>query len=102
MRFTLIPLVGSWHLRYPAYNSESVRQVLADLAPDVVVLEPLAPTALQSPSWQDTPEIALPLSVMPWLEHQPIKVYEGLEPSPDPAAEADFKRYAALYPELQN
>lgn len=100
-RFSLVPLMASWHLRYPTYNSESVRQVVADLAADAVVLGPVSPDTLGSPSWQDTPEIALPLSVMPWLKTQPLNVYEGIQASLDPRAEADFKRYAKMSLQLQ-
>ena len=94
---TLVPTLGAWHLRYPAYNAESVLGVVRRSAPEIVVLASLPPEALTTPVWQDLPELALPLTVVPWARRSGVRLEEGLPPSPDPEAEADFRRYAAGY-----
>ena len=93
----LIPLMGPFHLRFPLYNALSVRDILRDFAPDAVATTALERSAFQTPNWQDTPEIPLPLSVIPWAKRNSVSVYGVFEPSPDPAAEADFQRYLAQY-----
>jgi hypothetical protein len=65
--------------------------------PEVVVLAPLPPEVLATPAWQETPEIVLPLSVVPWARRRRVALEAGMAASPDPDAEADFRRYAALY-----
>lgn len=99
---TLLPLLGAWHLRYPSYNAASVLELTRAANPEVLVLAPLPPGALETPAWQATDEIALPLSVVPWALRRGVRLEAGLMPSPDPAAEADFRRYAALYPQTQS
>ena len=99
---TLVPTLGAWHLRYPVYNAESVSGLVRQSAPEVVVLAPLPPGALETPVWQDTPELALPLGVVPWARRAGVRLIEGLEPSPDPEAEADFRRYAAGYTQTRD
>lgn len=98
---TLLPLLETWHLRYPTYNAESVLELTRAARPEVIVLAPLPPGALENPLWQATPEIVLPLSVVPWARRQGIRLESGMPPSPDPDAEADFYRYAVQYPKLQ-
>lgn len=97
-RITLLPLLGAWHLRYPGYNAESVLELTRAANPEVLVPAPLPPAALERPDWQDTPEIVLPLSVLPWARRQGLRLEPGMQRSPDPDAEADFRRYTALYP----
>lgn len=92
--------MGALHMRYPAYNVVGVRSVLAQLAPEALALTPLPPDFRQT-RWQDTPELALPLTVIPWAEQQSVPVYGVFEPSPDPAALDDFRRYANEYPQVQ-
>ena len=99
---TLIPLMGPFHLRFPLYNAVSVRDILRDFAPDAVATTALGPGAFGTPNWQDTPEIPLPLSVIPWARQNGVSVYGVLEPSPDPAAEADFQRYLSQYEQTRN
>lgn len=102
MYVTLLPTLGAWHLRYPTYNAESVLGLVRRSGPEVVVLGPLEPGALASPTWQDTPELVLPLSVVPWAQRAGVRLVEGLAPSPDPEAEADFRRYAAGYAQTRD
>ena len=97
MPLTLIPLVGPFHLRYPLYNAVSVRDALRAFAPDALALTPLAQGALTTPQWQDTPEVALPHTVVPWARQVGLALYPVYEPSPDPAAPGDFRRYAQQY-----
>lgn len=99
---TLIPLMGPFHLRFPLYNAVSVRDVLAAFEPDAVVTTALLPEAFVTPDWQDTPEVPLPLTVVPWAERKGVDVVGVLEPSPDPSAEADFQRYLSQYEKTRN
>ncbi len=106
MRITLVHLVASFHMRFPAYNSETVVDCLKALKPDVVVTTAFTQEQFEDGSWLHTEEVALPLSVVPWLRRQgaiknDVKVVGGLEPSPDPTAEADFRRYIEQYPQLR-
>lgn len=98
---TLLPLLETWHLRYPTYNAESVLELVRAAKPEVLVLGPLPESALAQPAWQDTAEIVLPLTVVPWAERQGVRLECGMPPSPDPEAEADFYRYAVQYPQTQ-
>ena len=104
MQITLLPLLGAWHLRYPAYNTESVLELTRAADPEVIVTGPL-PQGVASPDWQDTPEIALP-SVALWAQRrqqgrQRVRLEPGMAASPDPNAEPDFRRYAGLYPQTR-
>jgi hypothetical protein len=100
MQVCLIPLMGPFHLRYPSYNSVTVRDMVQASKPDVLAITALAKDAFTNPSWQDTEEIALPLSVIPWAKRQNLPLYLAHEPSPDPKAQADFERFAREYPQL--
>lgn len=71
---TVIPLVGPFHTRWPRYTVVHVRQMVKAFAPDVVALEPLAGDALDDPRWQDTDEIALPHTVVPWARRAGVPV----------------------------
>lgn len=97
MKLTLLPLLGAWHLRYPLYNAASVQALAEASAPDALALTPLAPDALGSPSWQDTAEVALPLTVVPWAQRRGLPLHGVFEGSPDEAAEGDFRRYLEGY-----
>ncbi len=101
MQFTLLPLMGPFHLRYPLYNAVSVRDAVAAFQPEAVATTALAPGALENPRWQDTPEIVLPHTVIPWARRQNVPVYGVYQPSPDPSALQDFRRYAAQYLKLR-
>ncbi len=97
MKLTLVPLMGPFHLRFPLYNAVSVKDIVRDVQPDVVATTVLEPDTFSTLDWQDTPEIPLPLSVVPWARRNGKEVYGVLEPSPDPSAEADFQRYLSQY-----
>lgn len=84
-------------MRFPSYNALSVRDVVAASRPDALALTPLPEGALATPSWQDSEEIALPLSVVPWAKQRGLPLYPVLEPSPDPEAQAEFRRYLSQY-----
>lgn len=101
MRLTLLPLLGPLHLRYPALNAFTVRDVLVETGASAVAVTALAEGQTRQPDWQDTFETALPLAVIPWLqEHGPQPLLVG-EPSSDPQAEADFRRFVQEMPGLQ-
>ena len=100
MQLTLIPLVGPFHLRYPLYNSVIVREHVKATQPQVVVTTLLTTNDFTTPHWQDTLEIALPQSVIPWVKKQNLPLVGVFEPSPDPKASQDFKRFANEYPKL--
>jgi len=97
---TLLPLLGAWHLRYPAYNTESVLELTRAADPEVVVLGPLPPPVLATPGWQNTPEIALPGAAL-WAQRRGVRLEPGMTASPDADAEPDFRRYTALYPQTR-
>ncbi len=101
MRIMLLPLLGPLHVRYPAYNAVTLVDLLDWFDPTLTLLTALAQDALNDPAWQDTPELALPLAVVPWLRRTGRKHMCIGEPPEDPAAPADFRRYAAPYPTLQ-
>lgn len=102
MQLVLLPLMGPFHLRYPLYNAVSVRDAVAAFRPEALVTTALVPSALATPDWQDTPEVVLPHTVVPWARRQGVPVYGVLAPSPDPVAADDFRRYAAQYPKLRD
>lgn len=99
MNVTLLPLMGALHLQYPQYNAVTVRDIVAVSQPDALALVSLTEGALDNPAWQDTPEIALPLAVVPWAKQQNLPLYCVGEPSPDPDAYDDFQRYLNEYPQ---
>ena len=101
MIITLIPLVASFHMRFPAYNSETVVDCLKALKPDVLVTTAFTQESFEDGAWLHTSEVALPLSVVPWAKKHGVKVVGGLEPSPDPTAESDFRRYIEQYTQLR-
>ena len=92
--------MGPFHLRYPSYNSVTVRDMVQASRPDALVITALEPEAFKKPDWQDTQEIALPLSVIPWAKRQNLTMHLIHEPSPDPTAQKDFERFASEYPQL--
>ncbi len=102
MRIMLLPLLGPLHFRYPAYNAVTLTDLLDWFDPTLTLLTALTKDALHDPAWQDTPELALPLAVVPWLRRTGRK-HDCIGEAPDdPAAPADFRRYAAQYPSLQS
>lgn len=97
----LIPLVGPLHLMYPAYNTVTVRAAVEAAGPAAIATTALEPGAFEDPLWQDTPELALPQTVVPWARRHGVPVEPIGAPSPDPAAASDFARYASTYPALR-
>ena len=92
--------MGPFHLRYPSYNAVSIVDYLKALKPDAVAITSLAAHELNNPQWQNTQEISLPLSVMPYLKKETLSTHFIHEPSPDPSAQEDFFRFASEYPQL--
>ncbi len=92
--------MGPFHLRYPSYNSITVRDMVRASKPDALAITALEKDAFSHPNWQNTEEVALPLSVIPWAKKQDLPIYLLHEPSPDPKAQADFERYAREYRQL--
>lgn len=101
MTLTLIPLMGPFHLRYPLYNAVSVRDTVAAFTPDALAITALPSGSLETPTWQDTPEIALPQTVIPWARLQKLPLYPIFEPSPEPSALEDFRRISGQYPQMR-
>lgn len=99
----IFPTAGPFHTRWPRYNVVHVRDSLRAFAPDVVALTALAPGALGDPAWQDTPELPLPHTVVPWAREKGVPVVEvGIAPggAQDPGhegAEGDLRRYLEMY-----
>lgn len=94
MPFSLVPLVGPFHRRFPRYNAVTVREIVAAAEPDAILTTALPPGALDDPAWQDVDEPGLP-PVVRWARDAGVAVAEVGEPSPDPTAPADFLRYLA-------
>ena len=103
VKLTVVPLVGPFHTRWPRYTVVHVREAVKAFRPDVVALAPLAPGALTDPLWQDTEEVALPHTVVPWARRAGVELAEVGLAADDPAdpgdarAEADLRRYLELY-----
>ncbi len=102
MNIYLIPTMGSLHLRYPSYNALSVSDLLSQYNPESIAITSLSKNEYDKPQWQDSPEIVLPLAVMPWAKKRGLDVHFVKEPSPDAKAYQDFRRYAQNHPDLQN
>ncbi len=102
MKLTLVPLIGPFHLRYPAYNVVAVRDIVAASKPEAITTTVLQNDDLKTPAWQDTLEVALPHTVVPWARKQHLPFYGVFEASPDPNALEDFKRFANEYLALKN
>lgn len=124
-QLTVVPLVGPFHTRWPRYTVVHVREAVKAFKPDLVALASLAGGVLDDhldPHWQDTDEIALPHTVVPWAKRAGVRLVAvgiaGLassfaaDPSPeptaaagsrdpddpgDPGAEADLLRYLQQY-----
>ena len=99
----ILPLVGPFHTRWPRYTVGHVREMLASLRPDGVALAPLAAASLRTPAWQDTDEVALPHTVVPWARRTGARLVEvglaqddPLDPGDATAAE-DLERYLDQY-----
>lgn len=80
-----------------------VRELVKSFSPDVVALAPLAPGDLATPSWQDTDEVALPHTLVPWATRTGTRVVEVGLAAHDPLAPGDdrattdLERYLAQY-----
>jgi tetratricopeptide (TPR) repeat protein len=102
MRLTLVPLMGPFHLRYPAYNVVTVGDLVAASQPEAIVTTALETEDFSNPAWQDTLELALPHTVIPWAKKHDVPIYGVFEKSPDESAVDDFKRFADEYPALKS
>ena len=100
MKITLLPLMGAFHLRYPNYNAVSVRDLVASSKPDAVLTTAMEQKFFNRPDWQDTPELALPLTIVPWASHHRIPFHAVPVASPDPKAPQDFRKYISSFPNL--
>lgn len=94
--------MGSLHLRYPSYNALSVSDLLSEYSPETIAITSLTKDEYSKPQWQDTDEVVLPLSVIPWAKRNKLDIHFVKEASPDDKAYQDFRRYAQNYPDLQN
>lgn len=99
----VLPLVGPFHARWPRFTVVHVREMIRSFSPDVVAVAPLAPGDLGTPAWQDTDEVALPHTVVPWATRTGTRVVEvglaagdPLAPGDDLAA-TDLERYLGQY-----
>lgn len=101
MELALVPLIGPFHLRSPAYNAVSVRDLVAGWEPQALATPALLAGDLADLRWQDTPEVALPLAVAPWARRRGVPLLEVGEASSEPGAEEDFRRYLEPYPEMR-
>jgi tetratricopeptide (TPR) repeat protein len=102
MYLTLIPLMGPFHLRYPAYNVVTVRDMVVASQPEALVTTVLETKDFNGSAWQDTLELALPHTVIPWAKKRNLSVHGVFEKSPDESAVEDFKRFANEYPALKS
>lgn len=101
----VVPLVGPFHTRWPRYTVVHIREMVRSFSPDVVALAPLAPGELATPTWQDTDEVALPHTVVPWARRTGVAVVgvglgvnDPLDPGDEQAAN-DLERYLDQYEE---
>lgn len=101
MELLSVPLIGPFHLRSPSYNGVTVRDILLAWRPEALVTTISSAGDPADPSWQDTPEVALPLSVVPWARSAGLALHSVGEPAPEPGAEEDFRRYLEPYPEIR-
>jgi hypothetical protein len=102
MHLTFVPLMGPFHLRYPAYNVVSVRDSVVASQPQAIVTTVLQTEDFKLPTWQDTLELALPHTIIPWAKKRNLPSYGIAEESPDKNALEDFKRFASEYPALKS
>lgn len=102
MQLTLVPLMGPFHLRYPAYNVVTVRDIIVASQPDALITTVLQTDDLNTSVWQDTLEVALPHTVIPWAKKRNLPIYGIFEKSPDERALEDFKRFASEYPAVRS
>lgn len=101
MAVLLLPLLGPLHLRYPAFNAVTVRDILVELEPTSVATTVLTAGELGTDGWHDTFELALPLAVVPWLRQQGRELVPVAEAPQDATAQADFFRYTGEMPALE-
>ncbi|MEZ4606156.1 MAG: hypothetical protein R2865_04945, partial [Deinococcales bacterium] len=89
--------LGGFHLRFPQYNSISLRDALASFHTEALVVTVIEAAEFKTSNWQHTEEIALAMSIIPWARLKKIPYYGLLEKSPDPKAFDDFYRYLKEY-----
>ncbi len=99
----IFPLGGPFHTRWPRYTVVHVRESVKAFRPHAIALAPLAPRSLADPAWQDTDELALPHTVVPWALSSGVALAEvGLAPDDpdDPGHEGavrELRGYLELY-----
>lgn len=96
---TLVPLLASWHLRTPRYNTEHVAAATLAVQPDVVLCSALPATYESDQSWMEEEQLALPLSVLPRAKQAGVKVVGIREDVQDPTAQTQLRQYLELYDE---
>lgn len=96
---TLVPLLATWHLRTPRYNSEHVAAAVAASSPDVLITSALPADYRSTQQWLETEQLALPLSVMPWAELHGMEVIGVQAPIPDETAQQQLRDYLEMYDE---
>ena len=62
---TLVPLLASWHLRTPRYNTEHVAAAVLAAQPNVILSSALPATFEADQAWLEDEQLALPFSVLP-------------------------------------
>lgn len=96
---TLVPLLSTWHLRTPRYNTEHVAQAVLAAAPKTIVSSALPADFTNRNEWLDDEQIALPLSVLPAAKRKGIRVVGIAEAPEDPMAEHSLRDYLDMYDE---
>ena len=92
MSMLVVPLVGPFHRRFPRYNAVTVLEGLKAAEPATILTSAVPPGGFADPAWRDVEEPALD-PVVTWASRRGVAVEGVGEPSPDPAAQADFARY---------
>ena len=92
MPLHLVPLVGPFHRRFPRYNAVTVREIVAELDPDLVATTALVDGAFEAPDWRDVDEPGL-AAVVDWARARKRPAVALGTASPDPTAAHDFVRY---------
>jgi hypothetical protein len=102
MELLTLPLIGPFHLRSPGYNAITAKDLLSTWRPAALAVTALSEGELDDPGWQDTPELALPLSLVPWARRRGLPLHLVGQPSPEPGAEEDFRRYLEPFPAMRD
>lgn len=96
---TLVPLLASWHLRTPRYNTEHVAAAVLAAKPDIVLSSALPAAFETEQAWMEDEQLALPFSVLPRAKKAGLKVVGIREDIPDLTAQPQLRQYLELYDE---